>query len=50
MSVPRQSGNPGCMILGKVSDANNLRVERPAAVAKIKRGLYGGEKSNARLF
>lgn len=36
-----QSGNPRCMVLGKVSDAINLRVEIPAAVAKINREPEG---------
>lgn len=43
-----QSGHLRCMVLGKVSDAINLRVEIPAAVAKINREPEG-KKSKARL-
>lgn len=36
-----QSGNPRCLVLGKVSDAINLQVEIPAAVGKINRKSEG---------
>lgn len=36
-----QSGNPRCMVLGKIRNAIHLQVEIPAAVAKINREPEG---------